>query len=74
VLVAAFLVPALLVTSLADGSSVLSAESWAAATLALGIAASAGAAARTAAFGIRGWPLLLLGAAVGVVLILGGAV
>lgn len=72
VLVAAFLVPALLVTSLAASSFTSSFRSWSAAALGLGIAASAGAAARTAAFGVRGWPLLVLGAILGVLLVVGG--
>jgi len=73
VLVAAFLVPALLVTSLAAGSLASGLGHWSAAALVLGIAASGGAAARSSAFGVRGWPLLVLGAAVGVLMALGGA-
>lgn len=65
VLVAAFLVPSLLATSLAAGASPSDTATWAGAALALGIAASAGAAGRTAAFGVRGWPLLVLGVLLG---------
>lgn len=69
VLVAAFLVPAMLLTALAAGVSASGLAPWTAGALVLGIAASAGAAGRTAAFGIRGWPLLLVGAGLGLLIL-----
>ncbi len=74
VLVAAFLVPSLLVVTLAVDAGPSDLGRYGIAALVLGLAASAGAAARGAAFGLRGWPLLLAGAAFGVLLLLGGAV
>ncbi|MCL7972302.1 MAG: PTS sugar transporter subunit IIC [marine benthic group bacterium] len=72
VLVAAFLVPSVLVVTLAVGSGPSELGRFAIAALVLGLAASAGAAARSSAFGVRGWPLLLVGAGVALLLILGG--
>ncbi|MDP2483492.1 MAG: PTS sugar transporter subunit IIC [Candidatus Palauibacterales bacterium] len=72
VLVAAFLVPCVLTVTLAAGSPPSDLARYAIASLVLGLALSAGAAARSAAFGVRGWPLILAGAGVGVLLILGG--
>ncbi len=72
VLVAAFLVPSVLAVTLAVGSGPSELGRFAIAALVLGLAASAGAAARSSAFGVRGWPLLLVGAGLGLVLILGG--
>jgi hypothetical protein len=69
VLVAAFLVPTMLLTVLAAGVPASRLGLWAVWSLVLGIAASAGAAGRTAAFGIRGWPLLLLGGAAGLLIL-----
>ena len=72
ILVAAFLVPAVLVVTLAVGTGPSAAGRYALAALALGLAASAGAAARSSAFGVRGWPLILVGAGLGLLLVLGG--
>lgn len=72
VLVAAFLVPAALATTLAAGAGFSRTGSYAVASLVLGMAASAGAATRASAFGIRGWPLVLAGLALGAVLVLAG--
>jgi PTS system mannose-specific IIC component len=72
VLVAAFLVPSVLTVTLAVGSAPSRLGDYAVASLVLGLAASAGAAGRASAFGVRGWPLLLVGAAFGLLLVLGG--
>ncbi len=74
VLVAAFLVPSVLAVTLVVGAGASDLGRLAVAGLAVGLAASAGAAARSSAFGVRGWPLLLVGAALGLLLIAGGLV
>ena len=74
VLVAAFLVPSVLAVTLVVGAGASNLGRLAVAGLAVGLAASAGAAARSSAFGVRGWPLLLVGAALGLLLIAGGLV
>ena len=71
VLVASFMVPAMLLTAVVAGASPSVQDTWAMSALLLGIAASAGAAARSMAFGVRGWPLLLAGGALASLLILG---
>lgn len=73
VLVGSLVVPAVLITAVAAGASTSSLAGWAMSSLVLGIAASAGAAARTSAFGIRGWPLFVIGAVVAGLLLLGVA-
>ena len=72
VLVAAFLVPSVLVVTFAVGTGPSDLGRYALASLVLGLAASAGAAARASAFGVRGWPLILVGAGLGLLLVLGG--
>ncbi len=72
ILVAAFLVPSVLVATLAVGTGPSDLGRYAIAALVLGLAASAGAAGRASAFGVRGWPLLLVGAALGLLLVWGG--
>lgn len=72
ILVAAFLVPSVLVATLAVGTGPSDLGRYAIAALAMGLAASAGAAGRASAFGVRGWPLLLVGAALGLLLVWGG--
>jgi len=72
VLVAAFLVPSVLVVTLAVGTGPSDLGRYALASLVLGLAASAGAAARASAFGVRGWPLILAGAGLGLLLVFGG--
>jgi mannose/fructose/N-acetylgalactosamine-specific phosphotransferase system component IIC len=72
VLVAAFLVPSVLVVTLAVGTGPSDLGRYALASLVLGLAASAGAAARASAFGVRGWPLILVGVGLGLLLVFGG--
>ena len=72
ILVAAFLVPSVLVVTLVVGTGPSTLGRYAVASLVLGLAASAGAAGRASAFGVRGWPLLLVGAGLGLLLVLGG--
>lgn len=72
ILVAAFLVPSVLVVTLAVGTGPSDLGRYAVAALVLGLAASAGAAGRASAFGVRGWPLLLVGAGLGLLLVWGG--
>jgi mannose/fructose/N-acetylgalactosamine-specific phosphotransferase system component IIC len=72
VLVAAFLVPGVLAAALVAGTGPSDLGRYAVAALVVGLSASAGAAARGSAFGVRGWPLLLAGAALGLLVILGG--
>jgi len=72
ILVAAFLVPSVLVVTLAVGTGPSDLGRYAVAALVLGLAASAGAAGRASAFGVRGWPLLLVGAALGLLLVWAG--
>lgn len=72
VLVAAFLVPAILAVALAEGNVASGFAPYAVASLVLGLAASAGAAARASTFGIRGWPLILAGVLLGLALVVGG--
>jgi PTS system mannose-specific IIC component len=72
ILVAAFLVPSVLVVTLAVGTGRSDLGRYAVAALVLGLAASAGAAGRASAFGVRGWPLLLVGAALGLLLVWAG--
>lgn len=74
VLVGAFLVPSVLAVGLAVGTASSELGRYAIASLVLGIAASAGAAGRASAFGVRGWPLILVGAALGLLLVWGGLV
>lgn len=72
ILVAAFLVPSVLVVTLAVGTGPSDLGRYAVAALVLGLAASAGSAGRASAFGVRGWPLLLVGAALGLLLVWAG--
>ena len=72
ILVAAFLIPGVLATTLVAGTGPSELGRYAVAALVVGLAASAGAAARGSAFGVRGWPLVLAGAALGLLLVLGG--
>lgn len=72
VLVAAFLIPAALAVTLAVGTGPSAVARYAVASVVLGLAASAGAAARGSAFGVRGWPLILVGATAGILLLLAG--
>jgi hypothetical protein len=72
ILVAAFLVPSVLVVTLVVGTGPSTLGRYAVAALVLGLAGSAGAAGRSSAFGVRGWPLLLVGAGLGLLLVLGG--
>lgn len=72
ILVAAFLVPSVLAVTLAVGTGPSDLGRYAIASLVLGLAASAGAAGRASAFGVRGWPLLLVGAGLGLLLVWGG--
>jgi len=72
VLVAAFLVPSVLMVTLAVGTGPSNLGRYALASFVLGLAASAGAAARASAFGVRGWPLILVGAGLGLLLVFGG--
>ncbi len=72
VLVASFLIPAVLATSLGVGTGPSAVGGYALVALVLGIAASAGSAARVSAFGISGWPLLLVGGGAAALLLLGG--
>lgn len=74
VLVGAFLVPSVLAVGLAVGTASSELGRYAIASLVLGIAASAGAAGRASAFGVRGWPLIIVGAALGLLLVWGGLV
>ncbi|MCK5448858.1 MAG: PTS sugar transporter subunit IIC [Gemmatimonadetes bacterium] len=72
ILVAAFLVPSVLAVTLVVGTGPSSLGRYAIASLVLGLAASAGAAGRASAFGVRGWPLILVGAGLGLLLVWGG--
>jgi mannose/fructose/N-acetylgalactosamine-specific phosphotransferase system component IIC len=72
ILVAAFLVPCVLAVTLAVATGPSDLGRYAIGSLVLGLAASAGAASRASAFGVRGWPLLLVGAGLGLILVLGG--
>lgn len=72
VLVSAFLVPSVLLVTLAVGVIPSGVGRFALPALVIGLAASAGAAGRAAAFGGRGWPLLLVGAGLGLLMVLGG--
>ena len=72
ILVAAFLVPSVLAVTLAVGTGPSDLGRYAIASLVLGLAASAGAAGRASAFGVRGWPLLLGGAGLGLLRVWGG--
>ena len=72
ILVAAFLVPSVLAVTLAVGTGPSDLGRYAIASLVLGLAASAGAAGRASAFGVRGGPLLLVGAGLGLLLVWGG--
>jgi len=69
-IVAAFMVPVAIAARLAvgvpgDGSV----AAYSVVAVALGVAASVGAGGRNTAFGLRGWPLLLVGAAVTLVFV-----
>jgi len=72
ILVAAFLVPSVLAVTLVVGTGPSSLGRYAIASLVLGLAASAGAAGRASAFGVRGWPLIRVGAGLGLLLVWGG--
>ncbi len=74
ILVAAFLVPSALAATLVVGAGGSDLGRLGVGALAVGLAASAGAAARSSAFGVRGWPLLLAGVALGLLMIAGGVV
>ena len=70
VIVAAFLVPVAITARLAAGVPRDPAVvAYSVAAVALGVAASVGAGARNTAFGLRGWPLLIVGSAVTLVLV-----
>ena len=69
-IVAAFLVPVAIAARLVvDVPSDVSVAAYSVVALALGVAASIGAGARNTAFGRRGWPLLLVGVAVTLILV-----
>ena len=69
-IVAAFLVPVAIAARLAMGVPAhVAVVVYSVAAVAIGVAASVGAGARNTAFGLRGWPLLLIGATVTLVLI-----
>lgn len=70
VLVASFLVPTVLLVAVVAGVESSSAVGVAMTALVLGVASAAGSAARATAFGIRGWPLILVGGALGLLLLL----
>lgn len=72
VLVAAFLVPGVLAATLVADTGPSELGRYAVAALVVGLAASAGAASRGSAFGVRGWPLVLAGGALGLLLVIGG--
>jgi mannose/fructose/N-acetylgalactosamine-specific phosphotransferase system component IIC len=72
VLVAAFLVPGVLASTIAVGTGPSTLGRYAVAALVVGVAGSAGAAARGSAFGVKGWSLVLAGAALGLLVVLGG--
>ncbi len=66
-LTAGFLFPAVAVAALAVGIDASRAAGVVGVSaLVTALAAAAGAGGRTAAFGLRGWPLILLGAALGI--------
>ncbi len=71
VLVASFAVPAILVAAVAASLDWTSLGGVGVLVLTLGVAAATGSAARASSFGVRGWPLLVAGAAVAVLLIAG---
>lgn len=69
-LTAGFVAPAVLAASWSVGQPTsATATAWGAAMLVTALAASAGAGGRTSSRGVRGWPLLLIGAAAGAILV-----
>jgi len=68
-LVASLLVPSVLVVSVVAGLDRPATEPLAMSALVLGVAAAAGASARGSSFGIRGWPLILAGGGLAVLVL-----
>jgi mannose/fructose/N-acetylgalactosamine-specific phosphotransferase system component IIC len=68
-LTAGFLLPAVVAAALAAGGATgVGATTLGAAALVTSLAVAAGAGGRTVSFGLRGWPLLLVGAVLGALL------
>lgn len=69
-LTAGFVAPAVLAAAWSVGQPAsVTATAWGAAMLVTAMAASAGAGGRTSSIGVRGWPLLLVGAVAGAVIV-----